>query len=215
MFLLLKMAGKEPDLPSFHAIADAAGVALDENAAKVLIADMEAVEKRLSWLEVLEYGELKFQYFNGFRGGPAGDIGHFLQHRDSAACELLIGCAAQPSDQQPPVDVVKKLVSRLGGCSHAQPTVITAANMGSQPLLSISARQALMQRLDTAAQNGNHSATRGGGSNDLKLDLSKTELNSLIGAVSTVLSPCDAVFDVPRGIEYIVRTTFNLNLPCG
>jgi hypothetical protein len=138
----------------------------------------------------------------GGRGLGKGDIGIFGSHCGSPALDLLRDCgtAAAAANQQ---NAVINLVRQLGGRPHAQPLVFTAASLNSSSsgsgsgsgssnwslLLSTSAREALIERLDTAhRQNRNRNRNAappaggsGGGGHDLKLDLSETELGSLIG----------------------------------
>jgi hypothetical protein len=100
-------------------------------------------------------------------------------------------CAAS-NQRQPSQHTVANLVSQLGGRPQAIPMIFSAASMRShEPLLSTTARRALIERLDTAAaakrdalNNTGPSPNTGAAeinSSDLKLDLCKAELQLLVG----------------------------------
>ena len=71
IFMLCQLAGKEPTGANFKKIAEAAGVELDEDAAKALIADMK--EKNLE--EVLAAGAEKMKDMGAGGGGGGGGGG--------------------------------------------------------------------------------------------------------------------------------------------
>lgn len=103
----------------------------------------------------------------------AGDIGVFGQHGNSPGIELLAG-------NNPTAEVDAKAVAKLVRQLHARPN--SAPQVLFRPaLLSATARQQLIQRLDQAHAKMSGTTSAQEATTDLKLEPSRAELEAMIG----------------------------------